>query len=204
MFHTIGIKFSDGRVLNRLDSAPYQPFDTGWRTILGFLIRFIIVNLSIVHNSSVSVLWLTHWLYQWIMIQFLLFGGQTFLWIASAVMNFEQCIYENSSFYDVMFDISLTSTSFIHHGIRYAPLQSFVFSVGLCIHFNIFDVTSFTSSIGSFFPSHVYFVFKLGTYHLFYQRTHLLSQLSVPIYLLMELGVVVIVSQFVLSHHLFL
>ena len=105
MFNTNGIKFLDGRVLNRLDSGPYKPFDTGWRTILGFLIQFLVVNLSILHNSCLSILWLCHWLYQWIMIQFLLFGGQTFLWIASAVMNFEQCIYKNSSFYDVMFDM---------------------------------------------------------------------------------------------------
>ena len=39
------------------------------------------------------------------MIQFLVLGAQTFLWITSAVMSFEQCLYKNSSFYDVMFDM---------------------------------------------------------------------------------------------------
>ena len=78
---------------------PYKPFDTSWTCICQLFIQFFIINLSIIHNKCLLILWLYHWS----MMQYLLCSAKAFIWIASAVISFKQCMYKNSSFCDIMY-----------------------------------------------------------------------------------------------------
>ena len=46
---------------------------------------------------------LTLWLYQWSLLQYLLCGAKTFISIEMTVITIKQCIYNNSTFIDIMY-----------------------------------------------------------------------------------------------------